>query len=376
MTWSLPPDSRDMIILIDMHRRNREKNGNGKKKGRVSKPMAVLAVFFVLGFLFVTAVKIHATWLLAPAPSNWNKKQLAKIDKSKMNFNFAVFGDTHDSSEAFGQIQKEVDKGKYLFAIDVGDMSIDSSLIKERYFINQVRGMKTPILTAVGNHDILPGGHATYDKVYGARYYSFTVGKCLFIVLDNADGVRIDARQMAWFKNELKKSQKYPDFVFMHVPTYRGRRDLKLPMKYFLQDRKNAEEIRQLCIDNNVNIVFSAHCHTFDYDIWPHDVHYVVTGGGGGRLWDVEAYRSMYHYIKVTVNGEHGSFELEPINQSGLHSTYAYLEQPWLYIYGFAAARYWLIAPPILLLAALFTFLAIYRAKKKNRAASENAEST
>jgi predicted phosphodiesterase len=352
--------TRDIIILSSMKKKERKKNQKPEAR-RVWKLLAALAFIAALSFLFVTGVKVHATWLLARNPGQWNAKQLAKIDHGKTDFKFAVFADTHDSSMAFGRIRKEVEKGGYLFAIDVGDMAIDASMIKHRYFINQVSTMKTPVLTAVGNHDIAAGGHANYEKVYGPPYYSFTVGRCMFIVLDDADGKRIDEKQMAWFKEQLKESLKYPrSFVFMHVPPFRGRRDLKLPMNYFLADRKNAEAIRQLCIDNRIDVVFSGHCHTFDYDIWPNDVHYVVTGGGGGRLWDVEEYRGMYHYMKVTVNGDVGQFELEPINQRNLHFIYQYIEEPWVYIYSYAASHYWWLGPSLLALCVLLTFLALH----------------
>jgi len=355
-----------MIILTDMRKRKREQDGKWRTRRRVSRPLAAAAVIAGLVFLSVTAIKVHETWLLPKAPTDWNRRQLARIDHGKTDFKFVVFGDSHNSSEAFGRIRKEIDNRGYLFAVDVGDMAIDSGLIKFRLFLNQVAGMKTPVVTAIGNHDIAAGGYANYEKVFGPRYYSFTVGKCLFIMLDDAEGNRIDSEQMAWFRQELKKSAEYPKtFVFMHVPTFRGRRDLNLPMDKFLKDRNSAEEFKQICMENNVDVIFSAHCHTFDYDIWPGDVHYVVTGGAGGRLWDVEEYRGLYHYIEVTVEGEEGRFELEPIDQKGLHFTYQYIEEPWVYIYSYCAARYWMLAPPLLAVFFLLAFLALWRGKRK-----------
>lgn len=349
-----------------MRKSNKGKGGKDRNRRRGSKPAAAAAVVVGLALLLITAIKVHETWLLPKAPTGWNQRQLARIDHDKTAFKFVVFGDSHNSTKAFGRIQNEIDDQGYLFAVDVGDMSIDSGLIKSRLFINQVARMKTPVITAVGNHDIAAGGYANYEKVYGPRYYSFTVGKCLFIMLDDAEEDRIDSEQMAWFKEELKKTAQYPaTFVFMHVPTFRGRRDLNLPMDQFLKDRKNAEEFKQLCIQNKVDVIFSAHCHTFDYDIWPGDVHYVVTGGAGGRLWDVEEYRGMYHYIEVTIDGETGSFELKPINRSGLHFTYQYIEEPWVYIYAYCAARYWMLAPVLLAAFFVLAFLALRRGRGK-----------
>lgn len=354
-----------MVILYNMTASSSDQNANKKTPRRIRKTWAVAALFVLLILVGITAIKIHETWMLPKPPGGWNERQLAKIDHNKTNFKFVVFGDTHNSTQAFGRIQKEIDDQGYLFAVDVGDMSIDSGLIKSRLFLNQILRMKTPVITAVGNHDIAAGGYANYEKVYGPRYYSFTVGKCLFIMLDDAEGKSIDKKQMAWFKQELKKTAEYTaTFVFMHVPTYRGRRNLNLPMDKFLADRKAAEEFKQLCIENQVDVIFSAHCHTFDYDIWPGDVHYVVTGGGGGRLWDVEQYRGMYHYIEVTIEGAKGSFELEPIKQGGLHFIYQYIEQPWAYTYTYAATRYWILAPILLAAFLLLGFLAVRRGKE------------
>jgi hypothetical protein len=349
-----------------MQSRKRKAKQRQEKKRRVSIPLAVCLVLVAVTFAGVTAIKVHAAWMLPQAVTGWNQKQLARFDHNTMNYKFAVVADTHDSSMAFGRIKEKIENGGYLFAIDVGDMSIDAGVVKTRIFLNQVDTMKTPMLTAVGNHDIAAGGYANYKKIFGQRYYSFTVGRCLFLVLDDAAGKKIDDKQMEWFKNELKtKAKEFPtQFVFMHVPTFRGRRDLKLPMQKFVQDRANAQEFKQICMDYRINIVFSGHCHTFDYDIWPGDVHYVVTGGGGGRLWDVEEFRGMYHYMDVQVEGEHGAFELEPIRQNSLHFTYQYLEEPWVYIYAYVAVHYFWLMVPGLALLGLLVFLFVRRWRK------------
>jgi len=360
-----------MIVSHIMRQEEREPSGaGGKDERKVRRLPAVIAVALSLVFIFLAAVKVHATWMVAEAPTGWNRGQLARIDRATTRFKFAVFGDTHNSTLAFDRLRKDVEKGRYLFAIDNGDMAIDSGNLKARLFINQVSGMKTPVLVNVGNHDIAAGGYANYEKVYGPRYYSFTVGKCLFIMLDDAEERSIGDKQMKWFRSELQKNAgDHPNvFVFMHVPTFRGRRDLNLPMNYFLADRASAEEFKQVCIENKVKLVFSSHCHTFDYDIWPGDVHYIVTGGGGGRLWDVEQYRGMYHYIAVTVDGEHGQFELMPIAQKGLHFHYQYIEEPWVYIYTYSAVHYfWLAIPLGAVIAALAAFA--LRGKKRQEPA-------
>lgn len=334
---------------------------------RVLIPLASTALVILLALLAISGLKVHETWFLQKAPNDWNRVQLEKIDRNKTDFKFVVFGDNHNSYRAFSRIKKEIDGKGYMFAVNVGDVSMDSGMIKFRMFMDMAKSMKTPLITVIGNHDIMAGGYTNYEKVFGERYYSFTVGKSLFIMLDDAGGDSIDSTQMEWFRREIKKSSDYPlTFVFMHVPAFRGRRDLNLPMEEFLANRDNADEFKKICIENNVNVIFSGHCHTFDYDIWPGDVHYVVTGGAGGRLWNVDEYRGMYHYIKVSVQGEEGSFELMPINQKGVHFRHQYIEEPWVYFYAFCTARYWTLAPLMLAAFFLLAFLALWLGNRKD----------
>lgn len=275
---------------------------------------AVALLFLVLAVIFASAIKAHSAWLLPGAPAGWNEKQLSRIAAAGEQFSFAVLGDNKNSIKTFDLLKKSLEKEDILFSIDVGDLAFDGEEVKYRLFANQIMKLKSPMLTALGNHDVEAGGLKNYERIFGPRYYSFTLGDNYFIVLDDADGKAVDSAQMRWFETVLRKSMTFNKrFVFMHVPPFRGLRNMRMPMEEFLADRKNADEIKNLCIRYAVDYVFGSHMHTFDYDLWPWNVHYVITGGGGAELWDVDRYRDMHHYILVTVSKDRIQFELKPV---------------------------------------------------------------
>ena len=53
--------------------------------------------------------------------------------------------------------------------------------------MNQIQALNKPLLTAIGNHELMDEGRGNYYDMFGRFYYSFTVGENYFIVLDDAD---------------------------------------------------------------------------------------------------------------------------------------------------------------------------------------------
>jgi len=58
---------------------------------------------------------------------------------------------------------------------------------KFRFFINQIKQLNKPLLTAIGNHELRKNGRANYYELFGRFYYSFHIGNAYFIVLDDAN---------------------------------------------------------------------------------------------------------------------------------------------------------------------------------------------
>ena len=220
----------------------------------------------------------------------------------------------------------------------MGDLVFNGYDVQFRRFINQVDGLKMPMLTAIGNHDLDPGTHEVaasktdakfgslknsknYQKIFGPTYYSFNVGDSYFIVMDISTEFMANTvaqkkyfdDELVWFENELKKSQTYKHrFVFSHVPPFKGKKQLKGTQKdnpeKFLRNPGYSDLIKNLCVKYNVEYMFGCHLHTIDFDLWPKgktdadgDVISIITGGAGAELWQTKDFRSQNEYTLISI---------------------------------------------------------------------------
>lgn len=88
-------------------------------------------------------------------------------------------------------------------------------------FINQIKQSNTPVLTFIGNHELMNDSEELkYTSIFGNSYYSFSLNNSYFIMLDDANEVGIDSIQTEWLRNELQQSQNYEYRFFMHVPLF------------------------------------------------------------------------------------------------------------------------------------------------------------
>ena len=262
-----------------------------------------VAVLLVLILLFATGIKIRST-LTAPYISNWNLHKLEKIDHSKKNFSFAVFGDNRNSIFTFNDLISQLNKENLLFSIDVGDLVLDGDKTKFQFFIKQIENVRPPLLTAYGNHEAWGNGRNRYIRIFGPLYYSFSVGDNYFIILDDSNERSIDNKQYIWLKKELKISQKYKNrFVFMHVPLYdpRGANNSMIFTGHGLKDQKFTKKLNNLFDKNKVTMLFCAHIHGYFRGRWG-KTPYIITGGAGAPLKGLDPNHYFYHHIKVNVN--------------------------------------------------------------------------
>jgi hypothetical protein len=108
------------------------------------------------------------------------------------------------------------------FILLAGDLYLD---INERYISNYERSLfrklRSPIFNAVGNHDL--SNNNLYTKVYGNTWFSFRLGRQLYIFLDTEknDG-SIQGEQMSFLKTCLGKinAEISQVFVISHRPVW------------------------------------------------------------------------------------------------------------------------------------------------------------
>lgn len=235
------------------------------------------------------------------AADTWNYKQLRKINKTKKEFCFVVFGDTRDSKGVFDELIERINQEDALFAIDNGDFVSEGKREEYESFLRQIRKINKPLLAVIGNHDIEKEvGKANYKDFFGDFQYSFFIGDSYFIVLDVTSD-SIEDPQLYWLEGELLKSQKYKyRFVFMHVPLYDPRLG-EYRIGHSLGDANISETLNEIFDKNNVTMLFTGHIHGYFRGTWG-KTPYIITGGGGAPLTGSDGEHFFHHYIKVKVS--------------------------------------------------------------------------
>jgi hypothetical protein len=254
-------------------------------------------------------------------------------------FTFVALGDSRPwgvsspPSQGALDVAAEMDQHSFDLALHTGDIvcsggicsGSDSSwnqYIRAYFDVYRESMGDIPFYPSVGNHELNGGscGYQGYTDVYDLpenapsngkeEYYSFDWGNAHFVALDTNQGYSAGSAQYNWLVNDLQTSTQPWKFVFFHHPAYSS------------GSHGSTSGVQTHLVPvfetYGVDVVFNGHDHHYertcpildDACTTPQDggVVYVVTGGGGAPLYDVNgawftAYRSsLYHFLKVEVN--------------------------------------------------------------------------
>ena len=124
-----------------------------------------------------------------------------------------------------------------VYGISLGDLVWDNmpyhTIYKER-----IQKIGVPVFQAIGNHDHDKAvsddteADASFESAFGPTYYSYNIGDCHFIVLDDvlyagssSYTADITDEQMAWLKQDLQYVPKDKLIILgVHIPTSRRNR--------------------------------------------------------------------------------------------------------------------------------------------------------
>lgn len=213
-------------------------------------------------------------------------------------FDFFFFGDVHGMFHNLEDIIQTANSSNPLFIMSNGDMT-HSGRLTDYHMLSDILGRSNvPVFTSIGNHDKRArGGRTTYRKMLGPFYYSFSVGDSTFIVLDSSRKRGLQKFQYKWLERELQlatqKQQRI--FVFLHRPPICPKYNYSA-----FSAASNRWRFLSMMGKYNVEAVFSSHIHVFS-EFYKRGVRYIVTGGGGGALWQAA---NVHHYLHVIVNKE------------------------------------------------------------------------
>jgi predicted phosphodiesterase len=246
-------------------------------------------------------------------------------------FRFAVWADSHAYTTPAPKIAELISAQNPDIVISSGDVTNNGGVYREwdlgyltyiRHFAGSV-----PSYVAPGNHE--QNSHWIDDLLAqpgNEHWFAFTYGNSRFIILDTNRLYYPDRDQYNWLVEELSSDEcKSADFrfVFCHHPPYSEQWD----SPGYTGEAGVRTFLVPLFEEYGVDIVFSGHTH--DYERGKnvlengHEIYFIITGGGGGRLdkvetkdWDViQLHKSVHHCITVDVDGS--ILDVRAVGQDG-----------------------------------------------------------
>jgi len=232
---------------------------------------------------------------------------LSKLKSTSGAFRFIVTGDNRSGDLVYQQIISLAMKQHPLFMINTGDIIPNAGNKKEwKNFWKISKGVTVPYFLTPGNHDIK---NVKSERIWknevslpgNELYYSFNVGKNLFVILDSCQpsySKRIDGKQFQWLKRTLKPKKYTHQFIFIHHPLFMWKGAVHYGNsldKY----PKFRNRLHRLFVKKSVTAVFCAHEHTFKRLGKIDGIEYIVAGGAGAPL-----YSGYNNFVLVNVDGD------------------------------------------------------------------------
>jgi hypothetical protein len=199
---------------------------------------------------------------------------------------FAVIGDSGTGQKPQYEIGRQMDllyqKEGFGFVLMLGDNIYPNGNPKlfKRRFEEPYKALLddgVKFYASLGNHDVIKGGPGELEypdfNMRGRSYYSFVEGDGLaqFFALDST---HIDAGQLGWLEEELRKSAARWKIAFFHHPLYSTclKHGSSLHLRACLEP---------LFVKYGMNVVFSGHDHVYERLKPSQGVYYFVTGAAG-----------------------------------------------------------------------------------------------
>jgi hypothetical protein len=208
-------------------------------------------------------------------------------------YNFVVYGDTRTRNDVHRRVMAELLKhGTPDFVLQTGDMVADgedSSLWPTFFEIEKDLLRQTVFFPSLGNHE---RNTAYFGSLFLKEngYYSFNWGNAHFAVINSdignaAIGQRAkDAfwtEQTRWLEDDLERHQRDRyRFVIAHHPPFTA-------VSRRQGDNPQMTALVPLFEKYQVTAALFGHDHNYQHYL-KNGIHYVVTGGGGAPLYDVD----------------------------------------------------------------------------------------
>ena len=253
----------------------------------------------LLGVIVVISIPLNCVPVWATWPElNTHSIQHLESKESILSYQFVVTGDNRKGNAIFAKILNQAKAYHPHFMLHTGDFVGSGQKIEYLNFMALIKKSPFPVLTAVGNHEILNQGRYWYQHYFGKSYFSFAYGPDRFIILDNAND-ELSAGQLKWLEEALKKPARYR-FLVMHQPPRN--------VIWFHAFDKGAKKLMALASKYKVNYVFMGHAHIYDRMEYQ-NVIYIISGSAGAPMYRMPLYISpeggaFQHFVSIQVSDQ------------------------------------------------------------------------
>ena len=246
------------------------------------------------------------------------------------SFSFAVVGDSGSGSKGQLAVAGLLGRLEPDLILHTGDVVYPAGQERhyDRRFFMPYRHLikEVPVFPVLGNHDVRKGDGAAFLKNFHPplgspgstkRYYSFDWGDAHFVALDSElyydDKGSSTERQKAFLERDLISTRKRLKIAFLHRSPYGSSRHGG--------DETVCADLGPLFAKHKVDLVFAGHDHIYERTVPIRGVTYVVSGGGGRRLYPAgegrltACSRSAHHAVLGRVDG--GRLSLEAVEPDG-----------------------------------------------------------
>jgi len=255
-------------------------------------------------------------------------------------FTFAVLGDTRSRHHIHQKIVNEIIQQDPLFVINTGDLVSNGDNIHDwqRFFeVNRKLMRQIPYFPVLGNHEHDSKFYFDFFDLPGnERYYHFSIGDVLFIVLDSESShfempayVKDENKDYIWNNYNIEYFNQQKEwlehilnlnkdagfiFIFLHQPMISIKKsrveDAKIRRKFW----------GDIFERHNVQAVINGHDHHYHH-AYDKGVHYITTAGGGAGLYETDSpqpetvkFAKIEHFMSADVGLNEVTFNVIDIN--------------------------------------------------------------
>ncbi|EKD76112.1 MAG: Ser/Thr protein phosphatase family protein [uncultured bacterium] len=237
----------------------------------------------------------------------------------------AAFGDSGMANTAQYEVASEITAWQPELMLHTGDIAYYSGT--EQEFIDKVFTVysnlfsEIPFYASIGNHDFVTELAGPYKELFETPtngddedYYSFNYDNIHFVSLNSSLDYSVGSTMYTWLENDLATTDKKWVIVFFHYPPYSsGGHGSTVDMQ---------TTIVPLFEEYNVDLVLNGHDHSYERFEKINGVQYIVTGGGGGDLYQMTTelpesafFLAQYHFVGLTISPD--ELKIEAIDKGG-----------------------------------------------------------